>query len=31
MRCRPDIGLASRVLGWRPEVDLGEGLARTHE
>jgi dTDP-glucose 4,6-dehydratase len=30
-RRRPDISLASRVLGWRPEVDLREGLARTHE
>jgi nucleoside-diphosphate-sugar epimerase len=30
-RRRPEIGLASRVLGWRPEVDLRERLARTHE
>jgi dTDP-glucose 4,6-dehydratase len=30
-RRRPDISPASRVLGWRPEVDLREGLARTHE
>jgi dTDP-glucose 4,6-dehydratase len=30
-RRRPDISLASRVLGWRPKVDLREGLARTHE
>ncbi|MEA2900501.1 MAG: dTDP-glucose 4,6-dehydratase [Actinomycetota bacterium] len=28
---RPDIGLARRVLGWEPEVDLGQGLARTAE
>ena len=28
---RPDIGLARRVLGWRPRVDLREGLARTHD
>ncbi len=27
-RC-PDIGLASRVLGWSPQVDLETGLART--
>ena len=26
---RPDIGLARRVLGWEPEVDLRQGLART--
>ena len=26
---RPDIGLARRVLGWEPEVDLLQGLART--
>ena len=26
---RPDTGLAERVLGWRPEVDLRDGLART--
>jgi dTDP-glucose 4,6-dehydratase len=30
-RRRPDIGLAERVLGWRPEVDLREGLRRTYE
>jgi dTDP-glucose 4,6-dehydratase len=30
-RRRPDISLANRVLGWRPEVDLREGLARTYE
>jgi dTDP-glucose 4,6-dehydratase len=30
-RRRPDITLAGQVLGWRPEVDLREGLARTHE
>ncbi|WP_027941886.1 UDP-glucuronic acid decarboxylase family protein [Amycolatopsis taiwanensis] len=27
-RC-PDIGLARQELGWRPEVDLAEGLRRT--
>jgi dTDP-glucose 4,6-dehydratase len=27
-RC-PDIGLARRVLGWEPQVDLDVGLART--
>ena len=26
---RPDITLARRVLGWEPEVDLRQGLART--
>jgi dTDP-glucose 4,6-dehydratase len=26
---RPDISLAARVLGWRPEVPLADGLART--
>ena len=31
VRRRPDITLASDVLGWRPEVDLREGLARTYE
>ncbi|HMG28144.1 MAG TPA: UDP-glucuronic acid decarboxylase family protein [Acidimicrobiia bacterium] len=31
VRRRPDITLANDVLGWRPEVDLREGLARTHE
>jgi dTDP-glucose 4,6-dehydratase len=30
-RRRPDISLATRVLGWRPQVDLREGLARTYE
>jgi dTDP-glucose 4,6-dehydratase len=30
-RRRPDISLANRVLGWRPEVDLREGLGRTYE
>ncbi len=29
-RRRPDISLAARVLGWRPEVDLREGLDRTY-
>jgi dTDP-glucose 4,6-dehydratase len=28
---RPDISLARRVLGWEPEVDLRDGLARTVE
>lgn len=28
-RRRPDIGLAERELGWRPEVDLRTGLAAT--
>ncbi|MFN8028193.1 MAG: UDP-glucuronic acid decarboxylase family protein [Acidimicrobiia bacterium] len=28
---RPDITLAGQVLGWRPEIDLREGLARTHD
>jgi dTDP-glucose 4,6-dehydratase len=28
---RPDISLAERVLGWRPRVDLREGLVRTHD
>ena len=28
---RPDITLAAAVLGWHPEVDLREGLARTHD
>jgi dTDP-glucose 4,6-dehydratase len=31
VRRRPDITLANEVLGWRPEVDLREGLARTYE
>lgn len=31
VRRRPDITLAAEVLGWRPEVDLREGLARTYE
>jgi dTDP-glucose 4,6-dehydratase len=26
---RPDVGLAGVALGWRPEVSLDEGLART--
>jgi dTDP-glucose 4,6-dehydratase len=30
-RRRPDIALATRVLGWRPEVELREGLARTYD
>jgi dTDP-glucose 4,6-dehydratase len=30
-RRRPDISLAEEVLGWRPEVDLREGLLRTYE
>ncbi|MGH9014111.1 MAG: UDP-glucuronic acid decarboxylase family protein [Acidimicrobiia bacterium] len=30
-RRRPDISLARRLLGWRPEVDLREGLARTYD
>jgi dTDP-glucose 4,6-dehydratase len=30
-RRRPDISLATKVLGWRPEVDLREGLARTYD
>lgn len=29
-RC-PDISLAKEVLGWKPEIDLREGLARTCE
>jgi len=28
---RPDISLAEKVLGWRPEVELREGLRRTYE
>jgi UDP-glucuronate decarboxylase len=28
---RPDISLATSVLGWRPEVPLREGLGRTAE
>ncbi len=28
---RPDITLAEQVLGWRPKVDLREGLSRTFE
>jgi dTDP-glucose 4,6-dehydratase len=28
---RPDISLAEQVLGWRPQVALREGLARTHD
>ena len=30
-RRRPDISLAQRVLGWKPAVDLREGLTRTAE
>jgi dTDP-glucose 4,6-dehydratase len=30
-RRRPDISLAERVLGWRPEVSLADGVARTVE
>jgi dTDP-glucose 4,6-dehydratase len=30
-RRRPDISLAEEVLGWRPQVDLREGLLRTYE
>jgi nucleoside-diphosphate-sugar epimerase len=30
-RRRPDIGLADRILGWHPEVELREGLRRTYE
>jgi UDP-glucuronate decarboxylase len=26
---RPDISLAAKVMGWRPEVALREGLERT--
>jgi nucleoside-diphosphate-sugar epimerase len=29
VRRRPDITLARRVLGWSPEVDLTDGVART--
>jgi dTDP-glucose 4,6-dehydratase len=29
-RC-PDISLAERVLGWRPRVELRDGLTRTYE
>jgi dTDP-glucose 4,6-dehydratase len=28
---RPDVSLASEVLGWEPEIDLREGLRRTIE
>jgi nucleoside-diphosphate-sugar epimerase len=28
---RPDITLARQLLGWKPEVTLDEGLARTVE
>jgi dTDP-glucose 4,6-dehydratase len=31
VRRRPDISLAREVLGWHPQVDLREGLARTYE
>ena len=27
-RC-PDISMAKRILGWKPEISLEEGLART--
>lgn len=30
-RRKPDISLASRVLGWKPEVDVRTGLRRTIE
>jgi dTDP-glucose 4,6-dehydratase len=30
-RRRPDIALAHRVLGWKPAIDLRQGLARTAE
>ena len=30
-RRRPDISLAEQVLGWKPEIDLPTGLARTYE
>jgi dTDP-glucose 4,6-dehydratase len=29
-RRRPDLTRAREVLGWEPEIDLREGLARTH-
>jgi UDP-glucuronate decarboxylase len=28
---RPDIGIAQKELGWKPKIDLDEGLARTIE
>ena len=31
VRRRPDISVARRELGWRPEVDLREGLALTYD
>jgi dTDP-glucose 4,6-dehydratase len=31
VRRRPDISLAARVLDWRPEIDIREGLSRTHD
>jgi dTDP-glucose 4,6-dehydratase len=31
LKRRPDIGLARRLLGWEPMVELEEGLARTIE
>ncbi len=31
VRRRPDISLAARVLDWRAEIGLREGLSRTHD
>ncbi|MCB0501100.1 MAG: SDR family oxidoreductase [Bacteroidetes bacterium] len=31
MRRRPDISLAKKILGWQPQVDRKEGLAKTLE
>jgi dTDP-glucose 4,6-dehydratase len=31
VRRRPDVSLAARVLDWRPEIPLADGLARTVE
>ena len=31
VRRRPDISLATEQLGWKPEIDLPEGLSRTVE
>jgi dTDP-glucose 4,6-dehydratase len=31
VRRRPDISLAARVLDWRPEIGLREGLSRTYD